>query len=86
MTDRFDSHETGLNSPADDGFDITPGASELAVCARAVYVGGAGDVEITTAKGTTLVFSSVPAGTTLPVRASYVLATNTTATNLIGLL
>ena len=86
MADRFESHESSLNSPADDGFSITPGVSEFTTTARAIYVGGAGDVELISLKGTTLIFKSVPAGTIIPMRSTHVLATSTTATFLIGVI
>lgn len=45
-----------------------------------IYVGGAGDVVAVMPDGTTGKFSSVPAGTILPIKAIRVNATNTTAT------
>ena len=47
-----------------------------------IYVGGAGNVRITTAQGTDIVFTGLNAGTVLPVQAIKVWATNTTATSL----
>lgn len=74
-----------LMAPAEDAFDVTPGAGALARKARGLYVGGAGDVEVTTVKGTTVVFHAVPAGTLLPVQCTHVIDTNTTATNIVAL-
>lgn len=52
----------------------------------AIYVGGAGDVTLCPANSTTPVtFKAVPVGTILRVRTQGVNATNTTATNLVGL-
>lgn len=51
----------------------------------ALYVGGTGDVAVLMQGGTTVTFASVPAGTILPVRAKKVMATNTDATDMIGL-
>lgn len=48
--------------------------------ARGLYVGGAGNVTLLTAAGTTVLFSSVPAGTVLPVSCKRVNSTGTTAT------
>lgn len=53
--------------------------------ADAIYVGGAGDVAVRTVRGTTLTFSGMQAGSVLPVRCDMVMSTNTTATNLVGL-
>lgn len=58
-------------------------ASDTATFAPSViYVGGAGNVRITTAQGTDIVFTGLNAGTVLPVQAIKVWATNTTATAL----
>lgn len=50
-----------------------------------LYVGGAGDVAVDTADGTTVTFSGVVAGTVLPIRVTRVWATGTTATLILGL-
>lgn len=74
-----------LQNTAADGFDITPNDSvDLADEAGAIYVGGAGDIALITSRGTTLTFTALNAGTILPFKVSRVLATGTTATNLIG--
>ena len=44
-----------------------------------LYVGSTGDVKVTTAQGTDVTFTAVPAGTVLPVRIKKVFATGTTA-------
>ena len=51
---------------------------------RALYIGGAGNVACEMESGT-VVFSSVPAGTILPINTSRVNDTNTTATNIVVL-
>lgn len=60
-------------TPSDDT-DFTNGACE------ALYVGGTGDVVVVFEGDTAILFSAVPAGTVLPVRAMRVNATSTTAT------
>lgn len=87
MPDRdFSYHTTEFVAPADGAFAITPNDSaDLSNTTRAIYVGGAGDVKLTTTRGDTVTFSAVPVGSILPVRASRVFATGTTATNLIAL-
>ena len=52
---------------------------------RAIYVGGAGNVAVTTVGGNVVTFTAPPVGSILPVEVSKVMATNTTATLLIGL-
>ncbi len=85
-TDRFDKHAAGLMTPGEDGFAITPNdGADLTRVPRSIYVGGAGNIALVTAKGTTLTFVGLGAGQVLPMRANRVLATGTTATNLIGL-
>ncbi len=73
--------------PAVGGAAVTPNDSQdLAKSSRALYVGGAGDVKVTTVDGSTITFSAVPAGTLLPVAVKRVFATLTTATNILALL
>lgn len=86
--DPFDTQQPGLSSPASNAFAITPSDStDLAVAARALYVGTGGTVVVRLrATGTTAVtFKNVPSGSVLPVRAVRVLATGTTAADLVGL-
>jgi len=53
---------------------------------RGIYVGGAGDVAVVMeGGGAAVTFKAPPVGTLLPVRTSKVMATNTTATLLLGL-
>lgn len=52
---------------------------------RGLYVGGTGNVAVVAASDTSSVtLNTVPAGTFVPVIASKVLATGTTATNIVG--
>lgn len=72
---------------ARDAFAITPSDTvALEETTRGIYVGGDGDVTVVMAgNGQTVTFSSVTAGTILPIRATFVNDTLTTATNLVGL-
>jgi len=80
-------NEDSVISSATDVFAITPSDSvALSKVVKALYVGGAGNVAVKTGGSSTAVtFSGVPAGAILPVRAAFVMATNTTATNIVGL-
>ena len=50
-----------------------------------LYVGVGGDVAIKGADGgTAITFKNLPTGALLPVSTSFVMATNTTATNILG--
>jgi len=50
-----------------------------------LYIGVTGDVAIKGAGGVAVTFKAVPAGTILPVITNRVMATNTTATNILGM-
>jgi hypothetical protein len=67
-------------------FAITPDdANGLAKPSLGLWVGGAGNLAVKLQDGSTATFTAVPAGTMLPVVATQVLATGTTATLLVGL-
>ena len=75
-----------LGDPASDAAAVTPNDSaDLAGEAQALFVGVGGDINLTTVEGTTVVFVGLVAGVILPVRTKRVLATSTTATNIIAL-
>lgn len=74
-----------LNAPAKRAVSITPSDTvNLSDVTRGIYVGGAGDISLVIA-GTTVLFSGAAAGSVLPIHASRVNSTNTTATNLVAL-
>lgn len=54
------------------------------VANKGLYVGGTGNISVVTGSGQTVTFLSVPVGF-FPVSVKRVLATNTTATNLVAL-
>lgn len=84
MADTFSDQTAGLEAPASHAAAVTPSDStDLAALARALYVGVLGDVRVTLAGGETVTF--VGAQGILPVRAARVLATSTTATNILAL-
>ena len=72
-----------LIAPAPGAFAITPNDATR-LYAVGVYVGGEGDVAVEGEDGETVTFTLVPAGSLLPIRVNRVLATGTTATNLVG--
>lgn len=74
-------------APAIDAKSVTPNDStdlSNSIC-RALYIGGAGNISLDTAEGTTLTFSALQAGTILPLQVKRVRATSTTATDIIAL-
>lgn len=63
----------------------TSDSLELSYVTRGIYVGTAGDVVVVTTNGDTATFKNAVAGSIIPIRAKQVKATNTTASNLVGL-
>jgi len=84
MANRFVSAVTAAASTA---ASITPNDNnDLPNNTRAIWVGGAGNMVVQMAGDQSQVtFSGITAGTLLPIQVSRVLATNTTATLIIGL-
>ncbi len=85
-TDTMANSQTGLDSPASNAAAVTPSDTvDLADVTRGVYVGVAGDVKVNMAtSGTSIVFTAVAAGSILPIRVTRILATGTTATNIVA--
>lgn len=85
MTDTFDHYLPGLESPATNAFEVTPDdGADLPAVTRALNVANAGSVRLITLGGDTVTIF-VAAGGVLPIRASRVLASGTTATGIVGL-
>ena len=87
MPDTFVNHGAGLESPAFDASSVTPhDVNDLTSTARALFVGVGGDVvAILKGDAASVTFKNVPAGSFMPVAARRVLATGTTATNILAL-
>ena len=80
-----------FTAPAVKARAVTKSDSTV-VAARALYVGGAGDVAVlmegdglTGGTGTAVTFSAVPAGTFMPISVNKVMSTDTTATLIVAL-
>jgi hypothetical protein len=69
------------------GFVVTPSdATTFQGTVRAIWVGGAGDVAVRMARDqSVLTIKGVQIGTLLPLCVDRIMATNTTATNLLAL-
>jgi len=65
-------------------FPHLPSSSGVCVT-KYIYVGGTGDVNVVTDGGKTVLFAGVQAGAVIPVAATQVLSTSTTATNMVGM-
>lgn len=82
--------ETAANRgavPAYSAAAVTPSDTvDLTNVTRGLYIGTAGNVSVNMYEsGAAVVFTGVPAGTVLPIRVTRVLATNTTASNIVAL-
>ena len=64
----------------EDAAAVTPSDTADLPQFSVIFVGGAGNVKVTTAQGSAVTFSGLNAGTVLPVRVRRVWATGTTAT------
>lgn len=85
ITPNFASQDATM--PAQQAFEITPtDTTAFASPARAIYVGGAGNIALITFAGTSITFNGLLTGSILPVGAQRINSTNTTATNLVGLI
>ena len=62
---------------------VTTSDSALLATPSVIFVGGAGNVRVTTAQGDDVVFYGLQSGGVIPVQVIKVWATNTTATNLV---
>jgi len=77
---------SGTDAPATKAFEISPGdGADIAYVTRALWVGGAGDLKVTTSAGDTVTLVGVTAGCLIPIRVSRVWSTGTSATSIVGL-
>jgi hypothetical protein len=77
-------------APAYDAFAVTPGTPYTTGAtsnkvARALYVGTAGNIILTTERGNIATFLNVTTSFILPVRHTGVISTSTTASGLVAL-
>jgi hypothetical protein len=82
-----DNTSVAYSDPARHAVAVTPDDSnDLANNARALWIGGAGNVALDfVGSGTNVVIVGVPAGTLLPFEIKRVRSTGTTATNIVAL-
>lgn len=85
--DAFAFHSHAAVDPARNAFPITPhDANELTVLPRAIYVGTGGTLVLRTIDSTAdVTFRNLASGQVIDVRAQYVRASGTTATDLVAL-
>lgn len=73
------------DGPCYNAAAITKSDATIIPTTRGIYVGGAGDINVRMAGGSTVLFSAVPVGTVLPIQVDKVLSTSTTATLMVAL-
>lgn len=86
MTEPHYYKPPGLTNPASRAVAVTPSDSvDLVAASRGIWVGTGGNLAVITAGGDTVTVPNVQDGTLVPIRASRVLATGTTATGLVAM-
>jgi hypothetical protein len=82
----FFPQEREISSPSPKAEVVSPSDStNFAYDARAIYVGGGGNVAVVFPDNSVVLFSGVLAGSIIPVIAKRVNSTNTTATSMVAL-
>jgi hypothetical protein len=73
-------------APAPHAAPVTPSdIDDLRHVTRWLFIGSIGTVVVVMEDGTTVTLTGVPTGALLPIRVTRVMATNTTASNMIAL-
>jgi hypothetical protein len=67
-------------APYRDAVAVTPSDATIIPVTRGLFIGGAGNINVRTVKGTTILLSGITANTVLPLAVDMVLAATTTAT------
>ncbi len=77
----------GINEiqPARSARNIVPNNDASFTRTRGLYIGTSGDLQVVMANGATVTFVAITAGIIHPLSVIQVLATNTTALNILGL-
>ena len=84
--DVFRSYGSDSQGPATHAADVAPSdGSDISHVTRAIYVGGAGDLRVTLKGGGDVTFRNLGSGVLLPVRATRVWQSGTTAGDLVAL-
>lgn len=86
MADRFQGMSDSTTAPARQAFTITPSdTNAIDPLPKAIICGGAGNITLKAVDSAATVTIPVFAGQQLDVRAEKVMATGTTATNIVAL-
>lgn len=85
MADPYANIGSDLLSPASHAAAVIPSDSaDLPTSSKRLWIGSAGNVALVTVGGDSVTYNSVPAGSYLQVRARRVMATGTTASNIVA--
>lgn len=85
-TDAFADYSDDADNPARRAFAVIPSnTTELPILPRALLIGDAGNVVLRAVDSPADVTIVASAGQMLPIRAQYVRATGTDASNIVGL-
>ena len=93
MADRYSAFTSNLSDPSSSAFAVTANdniGAAFSQPTRGVFVGTGGNIAVVMVGyrgvgNTSITFSNVQSGAILPIRVVQVLATGTTANNIIGL-
>jgi len=86
MQDAFADHALGLTAPATRAETVVPNdGADLTRVTRALFVGQTGNVRLRTVEGDVVTLANCQGGVFYPIRADRILATGTTASDLVGL-
>jgi hypothetical protein len=84
--DNFSQFTRGASGPVNGAVAVTPdNSNDLTNTTRGIYVGGAGNIKVDMADGTTVTFTAIAIGIVHPLRVKRVYATGTTATTILAL-
>lgn len=86
MPDQFSNVADEVSAPATRVGAVVPhDGNPLSDIPKALYIGGGGTIVLAGTSGGDATLANVPAGSVLPIRARFVRATGTTATNIVAL-
>ena len=86
IVDSFSNQKTYTSDPLTSAVVVSPSDSaDLSYTTRAVYIGTTGNMKVTMQDSGTVLFTGIPAGTTLPIRVSRIWSTTTTASTILAL-
>jgi hypothetical protein len=71
-------------SSAQSASTVSPSDTNVLPQTRGLYIGGSGNLAVVMADGSSVTFTGVTAGVIFPVSVTKVMATGTTATNIVA--